>query len=93
MTSEITETLEQTASKDLAQGDIVATKLCSHNQEASSINTFELEKLPGKIPCVVVVWDLSWGLVVNRFGATADNFGLQQIFMDLDYNLCELKFM
>uniref|UniRef100_A0A1B6LF84 DNA helicase Pif1-like 2B domain-containing protein n=1 Tax=Graphocephala atropunctata TaxID=36148 RepID=A0A1B6LF84_9HEMI len=36
-----------TASRPLSSQDIVATKLCSHNQEASTINTFQLDKLEG----------------------------------------------
>ncbi|XP_046672369.1 ATP-dependent DNA helicase PIF1-like [Homalodisca vitripennis] len=47
VTKEVTDSLMSTASRPLSSQDIVATKLCSHNQEASRINTFELDKLEG----------------------------------------------
>lgn len=49
VTKEITEALTSTASRSPFSKDIAATKLCSHNQEASIINTSQLDKLEGII--------------------------------------------
>lgn len=50
----MTECLAKTASRLPAQGDIVPTKLCSHNSEAASINNFELGKLQGTSLCLTL---------------------------------------
>ncbi|XP_054268590.1 ATP-dependent DNA helicase PIF1-like [Macrosteles quadrilineatus] len=48
VTEEMTQELLRTASQTITKDNIVATKLCSHNQEATSINNAELNRLPGE---------------------------------------------
>lgn len=48
MDKEVTDTLVATAKQKIEQGDILATRLCSHTKDADIINETKLKALPGQ---------------------------------------------